>query len=105
MIEWADTGCSVVQVASSVFAYEWILKHHDQRPYGPVQQTIGIAAIPGSALKQFAGHLQYLADTYSTLRLVVQFGSSGRHWHSNGMVGCETSMLCWQSFGPVRKLG
>jgi hypothetical protein len=66
MTEWAQTGCSAFQVALTVFAYEWILKHLDQRPYGPVQETNGIAAIPGCMVKPFASHLQYLADTMVT---------------------------------------
>lgn len=61
MMEWADNGCSVFQVALTVFAYEWILKHHEQRPYGRVLTIPEIAAIPGQSVKPFADYVRHFA--------------------------------------------
>jgi hypothetical protein len=62
MLQWADNGCSVFQVALAVVSYEWILKHHEQRPYGQVQETFEIAPIPGHAVRGFAGSIQNFVE-------------------------------------------
>jgi hypothetical protein len=61
--DWANNGCSAFQVALVTFSYEWILRHHEQRPYGPVQQPNEIAAIRGKAVQDCANQTSYLASS------------------------------------------
>jgi hypothetical protein len=110
MLQWAENGCSVFQLTLAVVSYEWILKHHEQRPYGPFQETFEIAPIPGHPkLCGEYGNVDPCAATSSSgttsKRLVLGFGQCGRHSFSVAMVGCDTSRLCWQSCCPVKRLG
>jgi hypothetical protein len=62
MMEWSSTGCSVFQVALVVFSYEWILRHHDQRPYSPQLTMSEIAVVPVNSVDSLSTHYRNIAD-------------------------------------------
>jgi hypothetical protein len=62
MAEWSNTGCSSLQLGIAVFAFEWILLHHQQRPYGPVQQPMAIASVRGERVFSLANHFKFCVE-------------------------------------------
>jgi hypothetical protein len=63
MTAWGETGCSSFQAAVMVLAFEWILKHHEQRPYGRVLALPEIAAISGRAVRPCTEQFRHFALT------------------------------------------
>jgi hypothetical protein len=63
MTAWGETGCSAFQAAVTVFVFEWILKHHEQRPYGRVLALDEIALISGRAVRPCTEQFRHFALT------------------------------------------
>jgi hypothetical protein len=63
MSAWGETGCSAFQAAVTVFVFEWILKHHEQRPYGRVLALDEIALISGRAVRPCTEQFRHFALT------------------------------------------
>jgi hypothetical protein len=66
MTRWSETGCSAFQAAVTVFVFEWILKHEEQRPYGRVLALDEIAAISGRAVRPCTEQFRHFAANMVT---------------------------------------